>query len=590
MVPKVGNGTITLDGALTPAEYGGFAGVTVEPGVNAWILDWPEDRTWDGPDDSSFTYWLAHDDNYFYVAALVKDEVVTSDDPNGAFWKDDSIEIVIDALADRFDNNTDNSQDAYGGHSYLNFQGKFSAWDDTTGQITTQTWSTEVPWTYGTNGDVFGFGKPVAGGWALEVRFKKSLFENPTAGNRLRNGYRMGFNIGLDDDDKRGPGTAGDASRTQDLELQYFWSNRERRQGLNADYLASLTPEQKDSKTYLTDLPLVLDGDGRLSHGGSGEIFFGYDPDPTTAGKNILFVLSNAESPVNADAALIAILEARGYTVTRFATTGTTPPDDLRAAAAGKNLVFISESIGSTTVVDPVGIGTGVFSLKDTDVPIISFEAYMFDNADWVTRTEDGSNDFINWGNTGRSDLVNEALHDARDSLYIQKPGHPIVGSLTGKVKVYDPYYSFTFGIPSADADVIASVQPDGSYPTLFVYEKGDKLVDGSIAPNKRIGLFLGQPAAPNANTPTDYADLNEAGRTLFLNTVAYAIGATTPVKPTLAYTTGPGTLVLTYSGGTLQSTSGLTGTWSPVAQPSPVTIQTSVGAGPLYYRVHNSN
>src|SRR5688572_2517885 len=67
LVPKVPNGSVTLDGAASAPEYGGFSSITVTPGVNAWILDFPDDRTWDGPEDSSFSYWLAHDDENFYV-------------------------------------------------------------------------------------------------------------------------------------------------------------------------------------------------------------------------------------------------------------------------------------------------------------------------------------------------------------------------------------------------------------------------------------------------------------------------------------------------------------------------------------------
>src|SRR5437016_8248937 len=77
MVPKVGNGSIKLDGAISSAEYGGFQGVTVTPGNadgtagNAWILNFPDDRAWGGPDDSSFTYYLAHDDDYLYIGVDV---------------------------------------------------------------------------------------------------------------------------------------------------------------------------------------------------------------------------------------------------------------------------------------------------------------------------------------------------------------------------------------------------------------------------------------------------------------------------------------------------------------------------------------
>lgn len=586
VVPKVANNSVKVDGALSAAEYGGFEGVTVTPGDNAWILDFPGDRAWDNAEDSSFTFWLAHDDNFLYVGVKTKDNVVNSDDPNGAFWKDDAIEIVVDALNDGFDNNTDNSKDRVGGHNYVNFEGRFSGWDDAANAKAGESWASAIDWKYGASGDIFGSGKAADGGWQMEVRFKKNQFEDPAAGNKLRNGYRMGFNIGLDDDDKTGPGTNGDKSRSQDLEIQYFWANRERRKGYNAEFLAGLTPDDLLSKNYLNGLELGIDSGGRLAHGGTGELFFAYDDNQKSSGK-ILFVTSNGASPLNADPALIALLRAKGYTVTVHQSGA--PADEFRAAAAGQDLVLISETIGSTSVVDPVGNGAGVFSLHDTDIPVISFEAFMYDNAGWVKVADNwaetsGANDFDNWGNTGRSELVDTAIQDARDSLYIQKPSHPIAGGLTGKVKVYQPGYSFNFGKPSAEADVIASVQPDGSYPCLFVYEKGKKLADGSVAPNKRIGLFLGQVANPNANYATDYADLTEAGRTLLLNTVSYAIGKTT-VPASIAIAPSGAGVVITYAGGTLQSADNVAGPYANESGASPLTIAQPAGKA-KYFRV----
>ena len=274
-VPKVPNGSVNLDANPGGAEYGNFTGVTVTPGENAWILDYPADRVWDGPADSGFTYWLAHDDNYFYVGVDVKDDVINTDDPNAAFWKDDSIEIIVDALNDRFDVNTDSSNDAYGGHCYVNYEGRFSRWDDDTGTINGLTWSSAVAWKYGAEDDIYGVGAKGAAGWKLEVRFKKSLFEDPVAGNKLENGYVMGFNIGLDDDDQQGPGLNGNASRSEDLEIQYFWANRERNQGLTPEAWAGLTPEEQADQDYLNGLfPLIINSTGRLTHGGSGEIIF----------------------------------------------------------------------------------------------------------------------------------------------------------------------------------------------------------------------------------------------------------------------------------------------------------------------------
>lgn len=581
VVPKVANGSIKLDGAITSAEYGGFKEVTVTPGINAWILDFPEDRIWDNAADSSFTFSLAHDDDYLYVGVKTKDDIINSDNPNGSFWNDDAIEIVVDALADRLDNNTDNSKDRFGGHCYVNYQGRFSSWDEGNNQIGNQTWSTAVDWKYGAAGDVFGSGGAVAGGWQMEVRFKKRLFEDPDAGNRLRDGYRMGFNIGLDDDDKKGTGANGDKTRSFDLELQYFWANRERREGLTQEFLDGLTDEEKATKAYLVDLPLVINSTGRLSHGGTGEIIFAYD---NPASGKILFVTSDSNGLPNADSQFIALLQARGYTVTVFQSTGSAP-DDLRNAAAGQDLVFISETIGSTSVVDPAGAATGIFSLKNTDVPVISFEAYMFDNADWVKRTADGSNDFVNWGNTGRSEVDAIGLGESTDSLYIRKPGHPIAsGFAAGKLQVYNGYHSLTFGVPSADADVIASADADGKVPVLFVYDKGDKLADGSVAPNRRIGLFLGQAANPTANYALPYAFLNDAGRKLLLNTVEYAIGKAAVADPTISIARSGSNVVVTYAGGTLQSTDKLGGAWSTAPETSPATY--SAGGTARFFRV----
>ena len=275
VVPKVANGSVELDGKVSTGEYGGFEGITVTPGDNAWILDWPPDRAWDGPEDSSFTFWLAQDQDHFYVGVVVKDDVVNSDDPNAAFWKDDSIEIVVDALNDRYDNNTDNSMDPYGGHCYFNFKGRFSVWDDDNNAKATDRWSSAVEWTYGEEGDVYGVGSEVEGGWQLEVRFHKSQFEDPEAGNLLSNGYKMGFNIGLDDDDKQGPGTNGSGDRSQDLELQYWWANRARLQGWSAEEEDSFLPEEIARGEHLDYYDLIINSAGRLSHGATGEIIFG---------------------------------------------------------------------------------------------------------------------------------------------------------------------------------------------------------------------------------------------------------------------------------------------------------------------------
>ena len=281
-VPLVANGSVTIDGTPNAAEYGGFEGVNVTPGENAWILDFPADRSWDNAEDSSFTYWLAHDEDNFYIGVDAKDDIVNTDDLNAAFWKDDSIEIVIDALNDRYDNNTDSSNDLYGGHSYFNFEGRFSRWDEENEVRADGGWSTDVDYKYAEDGEIWATGGPVDGGWQMEVRFSKSLFEDPVAGNKLKDGYKMGFNIGLDDDDKFGPGTNGSGDRSQDLELQYFWANRSRLLGWTADEALDFSEQEIANGVHEDFYDLGISSAGRLSHGGTGEIIFSNEGGGTT--------------------------------------------------------------------------------------------------------------------------------------------------------------------------------------------------------------------------------------------------------------------------------------------------------------------
>ncbi|MSU64500.1 MAG: hypothetical protein EXS31_19280 [Pedosphaera sp.] len=583
MVPKVANGSVTLDGASTSAEYGGFKGVEVTPGINAWNLDFGVPLAWDNAADSSFTFFLSHDDDFFYVGVSTKDDVVNSDDDNGSFWKDDAIEMVVDALYDRLDNNTDNSKDPVGGHNYVNYEGRFSGWDDAAGTKNgSQTWASEVDWKYGKTGEIFGFGKKVTGGWQMEVRFKKNLFQSATAGNKLANGYFMGFNIGVDDDD----GKLADAEKGT-LSVQYFWANRARYKGVDAAYLATLTPAEKNLQVWRADADnhsLGIDSAGRLSHSGAGGVVFGYDENRRSTGK-ILFLCANSDDPSLGDGAFIALLQAKGYVVTVLSSG--VGPDAIRAAAVGQDVVFISQSLGSGSVLEPVGDpAVQKFVLRDTDIPIISNEAFMYDNAEWTTHPEDFSNEFSFFGNTGRTEATQAVeIMDGRDSLYIRKADHPIAkGLVAGKNKVFSTHYSLNYGTPSADAKVIASVESDGKYPTLWVYEKGDKLVDGSVVPNKRIAFFLGQTASAVANWDTDVTILTQEGKTLMFNTIDYAIGKTAAAPPTISVAKSGTSVVITYAGGTLQSSATVNGTYATEAGASPLTIASPTAD--KFYRV----
>ncbi len=281
-VPLVPDGSVTVDGTVSQEEYGNFPGQFVNPGENAWNLPAPG-GLWDNEEDTSFTFWLAHDTDYFYVGIDVNDDVVNQDNID-ALWKDDSVEIIVDALNDRYDLNTDQGvNDALGGHNYVSYNGFFSDWDHDTDMKKADglRWSNEVDWTFSEDGGVYAVGSEVDGGWHLDVRFAKVLFEDAEVGNKLEDGYVMGFNIGMDDDDKTGP-------ETGDLELQYWWANRARLIGWNAEAAEDYTAEQIANGDHEKDFETGLDAGSRLTRGSTGEIIFASDnPFELTPGPNI---------------------------------------------------------------------------------------------------------------------------------------------------------------------------------------------------------------------------------------------------------------------------------------------------------------
>jgi hypothetical protein len=158
----------------------------------------------------------------------------------------------------------------------------------------------------------------------------------------------------------------------------------------------------------------------------------------------------------------------------------------------------------------------------------MSFEAYMWDDAFWSELPQ-----FDKFGNTGRTDLIDSAeaagLEEIQTDIFITATGaqHALgAGFPEGPLTIHTQPYSVNFGTPSASAKVIATADAAGEFPSHFVYETGDTLVDGSAVPAARIGLFIGQAADPNAN----YAPQPE-----FFNDAAFAL-----IDAAFEFTLGP--------------------------------------------------
>jgi len=233
---------------------------------------------------------------------------------------------------------------------------------------------------------------------------------------------------------------------------------------------------------------------------------------------NILFLVSDATNPGDADPGIKAHLQSLGHTVNYLEATTTTQAQQV-AAANANDLVLISESIGSTTV-----LTGGVFNLQAYAKPVISFEGFMFDDAKWT-----GPVSGQDFGQSGRPTLVptHPNLADLSATLEITNSGHPLAaGFANGPLTVYTQPYTFNFGtVLGPGATVIAVAEPADPSAVVFVYEKGTTLFDGSAAAGKRIGLFIGSNAVGNPADPggLQYGFIHPNGLALLDAAVGYA-------------------------------------------------------------------
>ena len=210
----------------------------------------------------------------------------------------------------------------------------------------------------------------------------------------------------------------------------------------------------------------------------------------------------------NADPDIVTYLQSQGHTVMSLNPSSGNPAAT-QALADASDVVLISETIGSSSISNG-----GVFHLQNHPGTVVSWEPFMFDEAKWT-----GPTTFTDFGNTHRPEVPVE-LQGPQTDIFIVDASHPLAAGLgPGLVTVFndEPPHSATYGVPGADADVIATADAAGNYPTLFMYHAGDQLFDGSVTPGNRVGFFFGQPGTES--TPPAFSNYN-ANALALLNAV----------------------------------------------------------------------
>lgn len=185
----------TLDGVIGPDEYAGAEAAVVDRHTGVYNIPSGDD-TWE-EGDSSYTYWVTHDDEAVYVGVDVVDDEIFTDtaeagSEDGQTWVDDSIEIFFDA---------DDSNDE--GRGAGEFEGQYvltanGAWRDNEANNPL----------FGESDDWFAVTSETDTGYAIEFKVNKSALFDP------EDGATLGWNVALNDDD-------GDGRK-----LQLNWNGR----------------------------------------------------------------------------------------------------------------------------------------------------------------------------------------------------------------------------------------------------------------------------------------------------------------------------------------------------------------------------
>ena len=286
------------------------------------------------------------------------------------------------------------------------------------------------------------------------------------------------------------------------------------------------------------------------------------------------------------DDALRIYLIALGHNVT------VRDEDEISSSdAIGKALVIISESVESSSI-------NTLF--RHVAVPILTWEGWLQDDLGMTAEGDNGSvTDSISSTTnstipqdpnvpqdpSGAEDKDEGAYGENVDQTEIRiiNPAHPLAAGYNGIVTtVRGGKNKFHWGVPNANAVIIAHDIDDPNHRMIYSYDRGVMMVD-LIAPARRV--FIHNATAPNLTTE---------GLAIFLNAVYWTMGCLevqvtpTPTATLLPTMTPSATLPATVTPTatdtplpTLTTTPTVLATVTPVATVTPTVLPSVTSALP---------
>ena len=173
----------------------------------------------------------------------------------------------------------------------------------------------------------------------------------------------------------------------------------------------------------------------------------------------LLVVGGNVNNLGNGDERLLEILTGLDFTVVLA------DDNDQIEDAPAAGVVVISQSAAAGTVAD---------EYRTFDSPVLVMNSALFDDM----RMTGNGNQAIGTTN-------------ARE-VEIKMPQHPLAGGLSGRVAISAANTALSWGVPAANAVVVATLAADATRATVFGYEEATTMAQNQRAPARRVGFFAG--------------------------------------------------------------------------------------------------
>jgi hypothetical protein len=216
----------------------------------------------------------------------------------------------------------------------------------------------------------------------------------------------------------------------------------------------------------------VTGGTGGGGVGGSGGTGGIDGPPESPMARRALLVVKTSLNSVG-DARLQSMIEVRGFQVTVV-------DHAAQPNTSGVQLIVISSTCDSNVV---------LATYRNAPVPVVNLEASIMDDMKMTgpTKTED---------------------YDEEDETQIvmlpSQSSHPLAAGLMGTVTIVrnQPVgcCGVNWGRPASSAVRIATLPGFNQRASIFAYEQGAVMVDGTVAPARRVGFFAAETACQFLN------------------------------------------------------------------------------------------